>query len=165
MRVAYLGLGSNVGGREAALQAAIDRLHAPDLRVKRISSVYETAPRDFGAQPRFLNLVVEAECELMPMQLLSRIDKIERELGRQRSTPKGPRTIDIDILFYGNSVVRTGELEIPHPRLSERRFVLEPLSELAPELRHPELRRTMLELLAATANQDARKTSIRMRMP
>jgi 2-amino-4-hydroxy-6-hydroxymethyldihydropteridine diphosphokinase len=165
MKIAYLGLGSNLGAREGALQAAIDRLHAPDLRVKRISSVYESAPRDFTAQPPFLNLVIEAECDLFPLQLLSRIEKIERELGRQRSVPKGPRTIDVDILFYGNSIVRTAQLEIPHPRLAERRFVLEPLSELAPELRHPELRRTMVELAAATTDQHARKTSIGMRLP
>jgi len=165
MKIAYLGLGSNVGDREAMLQAAIERLQAPDLRVKKISSVYETAPRDFRAQPPFLNLALETECDLFPLKLLSRIDKIERELGRQREVPKGPRSIDIDILLYGNSVVHTARLEIPHPRLFERRFALEPLAEIAPDVRHPQLRRTIRELLAETANQDARKTSITLRIP
>jgi 2-amino-4-hydroxy-6-hydroxymethyldihydropteridine diphosphokinase len=165
MKTAFLGLGSNVGDREAMLQEAIGRLHAPDLRLKKISSVYETAPRDFRAQPPFLNVAVEAETGLLPLQLLSRIDKIEREMGRRRGVPKGPRTIDIDILLYGNSVLQTARLEIPHPRLAERRFALEPLAEIAPDVRHPQLRRTMRDLFAATANQDARKTSITLRIP
>jgi 2-amino-4-hydroxy-6-hydroxymethyldihydropteridine diphosphokinase len=165
MKTAFLGLGSNVGDREAMLQEAIGRLHAPDLLLKKISSVYETAPRDFRAQPPFLNVAVEAETGLFPLQLLSRIDKIEREMGRRRGVPKGPRTIDIDILLYGNSVLQTARLEIPHPRLAERRFALEPLAEIAPDVRHPQLRRTMRDLFAATANQDARKTSITLRIP
>ena len=165
MKIAYLGLGANLGDRQANLQAAVHKLHTPDLRVTRISSVYETAPRDYLAQPPFLNVALEAECHLFPMQLLARIGNVERELGRQRRIPKGPRSIDIDILFYGDSVMRTAQLEIPHPRLAERRFVLEPLAELAPELRHPRLRRTVRELLAGMGQQEARKTSIALELP
>jgi 2-amino-4-hydroxy-6-hydroxymethyldihydropteridine diphosphokinase len=165
MKIAYLGLGSNLGRREEALQSAVDHLHRPDLRVTRISSVYETAPRDLQAQPRFLNAVIEMESDLFPRQLLARIDKIERALGRKRGIPKGPRVIDIDILFYGNTVIQTSELEIPHPRAAERRFVLEPLAELAPDLRHPVLRSSVRELLSATANQAAHRTSITLRIP
>jgi 7,8-dihydro-6-hydroxymethylpterin-pyrophosphokinase len=102
-------------------------------------------------------LVVRAETDLFPAQLLARIVKIERSLGRKRLAPKGPRNIDIDILFYGNFVVRTASLIIPHARLSERKFVLAPMAELAPDLRDPVSRRTVREMLAATAGQAARK--------
>jgi 2-amino-4-hydroxy-6-hydroxymethyldihydropteridine diphosphokinase len=165
MKIAYLGLGSNLGKREEALQAAVDHLHRTDLRVRRISSVWETAPRDLHAQPPFLNAVLETESDLFPMQVLFRVDKVERDLGRKRAIPKGPRVIDIDILFYGTTVMHTPQLEIPHPRAAERRFVLAPLVELAPDLRHPVLRSTIRELLAATANQEARRTSISLRIP
>lgn len=160
MKTVYLSLGSNVGDRERHLQAAIDRLHAPDFRVRRLSPVYETEPMDRPNQPWFLNLALEAEAGLFPRVLLGRIRKIERELGRRRATPKGPRTIDIDILLYAESVVETTELVIPHPRMCERRFVLEPLAELAPELRHPVSRRTIGELLPATAGQAVRKARV-----
>jgi 2-amino-4-hydroxy-6-hydroxymethyldihydropteridine diphosphokinase len=108
----------------------------------------------------FLNLVVEAETALMPLQLLSRTLRIERELGRKRAVPKGPRTIDIDIVLYGSSVINAPELVVPHPRLAERRFVLEPLAELAPDLRHPVTRRTVREMLAGVAAQKVRKTAL-----
>src|SRR5271157_1770740 len=130
----YLSLGSNVGDREANLRTAIERLAAPDLRVLRTSPVYETEPVDCTAQRWFLNLVVEAETGLFPMQLLARMGKIERALGRIRAVPKGPRTIDIDILLYGQAVIRSATLEIPHPRMAERRFVLAPLADRAPGL-------------------------------
>jgi 2-amino-4-hydroxy-6-hydroxymethyldihydropteridine diphosphokinase len=157
MKTVFLGLGSNVGDRERMLQAAIDQLHAPDLFLVRLSSVYETEPMDVPNQPWFLNLVAEARTELFPLQLLARISKIEQQLGRRRLAPKGPRTIDIDILFYGNFVVRTAALAIPHQRLAERRFVLAPMVELAPELRDPLSRKTMRELLGAVAGQAVRK--------
>ena len=159
MKTVYLGLGSNLGGREDHLQAALDALHAPDLVVRRISPVYETEPVDVREQPWFLNLVVEAETSLFPMQLLARVAKVERQLGRRRSVPKGPRTIDIDILLYGSAVVRTPALEIPPPRLHERRFVLAPLADLAPELRHPVTRQTVREMLLATVGQAVRRTA------
>jgi 2-amino-4-hydroxy-6-hydroxymethyldihydropteridine diphosphokinase len=157
MRTTYLGLGSNLGRREEMLQAAIAELQAPDLRILRTSPVYETEPREMLQQPWFLNLVVEAETSLFPRMLVARTAGVERKLGRKRMVAKGPRIIDIDILLYGNAVVNTLELVIPHPRLAERRFVLAPLADLAPDLRHPVNRRTMRELLAATAGQGVRR--------
>src|SRR5262245_17832514 len=149
MKTIYLSLGSNHGDREQMLQSALDRLQAPDLRIKRISSIYETEPVDFKEQRPFLNLVVEAETDLFPMMLLSRIQKIELQLGRRRTgPPKGPRTIDIDILLYGGSTVRSARLEIPHPAIHERRFALAPMGLLAAELRHPKVRRNNPSLLS-----------------
>ena len=144
MKTVYLSLGSNIGDREAHLEAAIDRLSP----VRR-SAIYETEPVDYLEQRWFLNLVIEIQTALFPMQLLGRIQKLERELGRVRGVPKGPRTLDIDILLYGDAVVRTPKLEIPHPRMTGRRFVLAPLAELAPDLRHPVTKRTVREMLAA----------------
>jgi 2-amino-4-hydroxy-6-hydroxymethyldihydropteridine diphosphokinase len=165
MKTAYLSLGSNIGDREAMLQAALDRLHSSDLVVRRVSSVYETEPVDFKEQRFFLNLAAEVETELFPMMLLTRIQKIELALGRRRAgQAKGPRTIDIDILLYGSSQVQSGRLEIPHPRMHERRFVLAPMVELAPDLRHPALRGTMRELLAAVEGQKLRKVNFTPRM-
>jgi len=161
----YLSLGTNVGDREQMLQQAVSLLEGPDLHLLRASSVYETEPIDRLSQPWFLNLVVEAETDLFPRLLLARIQRIEKQLGRKRTIRAGPRTIDIDILFYGESVVRTPELVIPHPRLSERRFVLEPLAELAPELRHPLARRTIAELLPASRGQTVRRTAFRPVLP
>ena len=157
-----MGLGSNVGAREEMLQTAIDRLQSPELRIVRASSIYETEPQGRRNQRWFLNLVVEAETDLFPRQLLGRIAKIEQELGRRRMMANGPRTIDIDILFYGNFVVETPELKIPHPRFAERRFVLAPMVELAPELRDPVSRRTMRELLPGTAGQAVRKVNVQV---
>jgi 2-amino-4-hydroxy-6-hydroxymethyldihydropteridine diphosphokinase len=152
VKTVYLGLGSNVGDREQHLRAAIKRLRAV-VKVVRVSPVYETDPVEFTQQRRFLNLVLEAETELFPMQLLTRT---AREMGRVRTVEKGPRTIDIDILLYGKAVVRSGRLEIPHPRMAERRFVLAPLADLAPELRHPVNRRTVREMLDAAPEQMVR---------
>ena len=124
MKTAFLSLGSNVGDRERNLEAALRQLTAPSLYIRQISSVYETEPVDYTGQRWFLNLAVEAETELFPMQLLWRIAKVEHQLGRVRTIDKGPRTIDIDILFYGRAVIRTPALEVPHPRIAARRFVL-----------------------------------------
>ena len=148
-KIVYLSLGSNLGDRRANLQNAVTALNAAGIRVLRESPIYETEPVDYIDQPWFLNQVVEAETTLFPMQLLTRTARIERALGRVRSIPKGPRTLDIDILFYGNSIVHTRRLEIPHPRLAERRFVLIPLADLVPDLRHPTSHRTVRELLAS----------------
>lgn len=166
MKIVYLSLGSNLGDREGMLQSALDRLHAPDLRIMRVSSVYETEPVDFKEQRHFLNLVAEAETDLFPLLLLARIQKVELQLGRKRAgPPKGPRTIDIDILFYGRFTIQSARLEVPHPRLHERRFVLAPMLELAPELRHPTLGRTMRELLVNLEGQKIRKADFMPRMP
>jgi 2-amino-4-hydroxy-6-hydroxymethyldihydropteridine diphosphokinase len=156
LKTVYLSLGSNVGDREAMLQAAIQALPAAGVTVARTSSLYETEPRDLPNQPWFLNLIAECLTDLFPVQLLGRLQKIERELGRKRTIAKGPRTIDIDIIFFGNSIVRTPALEIPHPRFRERRFVLAPLKELVPDLRDPVTRRTITELMAGTADQRVR---------
>ncbi|HYP09432.1 MAG TPA: 2-amino-4-hydroxy-6-hydroxymethyldihydropteridine diphosphokinase [Bryobacteraceae bacterium] len=153
MKKVYLALGSNLGDRQSNLQVAVDRLHRPDLLVRQLSSLYESAAVDFVQQPDFLNCVVEAETSLMPMRLLKRVQAIEREMGRRRAIPKGPRNIDIDILLHGHSVMNIAQLQIPHPSMGERRFVLEPLAELAPDLRHPVHRRTIRELLAVAPHQ------------
>jgi 2-amino-4-hydroxy-6-hydroxymethyldihydropteridine diphosphokinase len=165
MKIAYLSLGSNLGDREQKLAEALALLHSPDLRVRRVSPVYETDPLDYLTQPCFLNLVAEIESDLFPLQLLSRTQKVERALGRTRVIPKGPRTIDVDIILYGNFVVKTPRLEIPHPRYTERRFVLEPLAELAPDLRDPPSRRTVRELLAGVAGQRAKKIGFLPSLP
>ena len=165
MKTVYLGLGSNVGDRERMLQVALDLLHRQQVMIARVSSVYETEPMDVRDQRWFLNLVAEARTDLFPRQLLTRIGRVEQELGRRRAIPKGPRTIDIDILLFGNAVVRTPALTIPHQRLAERRFVLAPLVELAPDLRHPVSRRTMRELLGAVGAQAVRKVEFQPVIP
>ncbi len=157
MKLVYIGLGSNLGDRAANLRTAREQIAAPDLRVLRESSIYETAPRDVEDQPWFLNQVIECETDLFPRQLLARLQKIERAMGRKRRIAKGPREIDLDILLYGDAVVKSPELEVPHPRLSERRFVLEPLAELVPDKKHPGTRRTMREMLAGVSNQVIKK--------
>ncbi len=153
MKIVYLSLGSNVGDREQHLARARERLNAGGLRLLRASALYETEPRDVPDQPWFLNQVVEVETRLFPKQLLEQTQKMERSLGRIRTRPKGPRTIDIDILLYGDTILSTPGLEIPHERLAERRFVLEPLAELAAELRHPRTGATVSEMLARVQNQ------------
>ena len=147
MKRIYLSLGSNIGDRETNLRKAVERLESLDVHVLRASRIYETEPVDYVDQAWFLNQVVEAETALFPMQLLTRTARVERELGRTRTVPKGPRTLDIDILFYGDAVVRTARLELPHPRIAQRRFVLAPLAELAPDLRHPVTRLSVRQML------------------
>jgi 2-amino-4-hydroxy-6-hydroxymethyldihydropteridine diphosphokinase len=149
----YLSLGSNLGDRAAHIEQALARLAEENVRIIRRSSFYQTEPVGFQAQGWFLNIAAEAETELMPRQLLRVIRQIERELGRKRIVRSGPRTIDIDILLFGANIVNAAELEIPHPRMTERRFVLVPMAEIAPALRHPVLRLTMVELLAGTKDR------------
>lgn len=156
-KLIYLSLGSNLGDRAANLEGAIEALPEIGVRVLRRSSNYETEPVDFLAQPWFLNCVVEAETSLEPRQLLEGLQAIERKLGSRKLVPRGPRIIDLDVLFYEAAVIQEEGIQIPHPRLSERRFVLVPLVELAPELRHPVLRATAAELLAATQDRSAVK--------
>jgi len=165
VKTIYLSLGSNLGDREANLRAAIERLPAAGVHVLRTSPVYETEPVDYIHQSWFLNVVVEAETELFPLQLLARTGKIERALGRIRTVAKGPRTIDIDILLYGQAVVRSSTLEIPHPRMAERRFVLAPLADLAPGLRHPVSHKTVREMLEAAPAQTVRLIHSGLRCP
>jgi 2-amino-4-hydroxy-6-hydroxymethyldihydropteridine diphosphokinase len=156
MKRIYLGLGSNLGEREKMLAEAVRALDSPRLRILRLSPVYETEPVGPPGQNWFLNLVAEAETDLFPLQLLHRTSKVEAQLKRRRLAPNGPRTIDIDILLYGNAVIRAPRLEIPHPRMHERRFVLAPLADLAPGLRHPVLRKTVRQLLDAAPPQTVR---------
>lgn len=144
-KTVYLSLGSNIGDREQNLRSAIERL-AQLGDIKSISSFYETEPVEYTAQPWFLNAAVELETELMPKQLLARLLGIEQAMGRKRTIAKGPRVIDLDILFFGKSIVDTPGLTIPHPALHERRFVLEPLAEIAPDVRHPVFKRTVREM-------------------
>jgi len=160
LKTVYLGLGSNIGNREANLREALERLDAAEIRLVRRSSLYETEPLELLDQPPFLNAAVEVKTDLFPLQLLARIRDIEREMGRRRVTPKGPRNIDIDILLYGRSVIQTAELETPHPRIAQRRFVLEPLAEIAPEFRHPVSGKTAHEMLAGLEPQGVHRLDI-----
>ena len=144
-KLAYLSLGSNVGDRSANLNAAIDRI-ASLGKVIAVSSFYETEPVEFAAQPWFLNCAVALDTEKMPRQLLAAILAIEKDMGRRRVQKKGPRTLDIDILLFGNSTIQAKGLTIPHPSMHERRFVLAPLAEIAAEARHPVFKRTIGEL-------------------
>jgi 2-amino-4-hydroxy-6-hydroxymethyldihydropteridine diphosphokinase len=146
-QIAYLSLGSNVGDRERNLQEAIRRASALG-RVVAASSVYETEPVEFTDQPWFLNCVLALQTAAEPAQLLRECLRIEHEMGRQRVLKKGPRSIDIDILLFGDAVVNTPELTIPHPEMTRRRFVLQPLAEIAPELLHPVSQKTVMQILA-----------------
>ena len=159
MKTVYLALGSNIGDREANLRAAIDILRTAGVEVRRESRIYETEPVGYTDQRWFLNMAVEGATELFPLHLLTRTGKIERALGRARTLPNGPRTIDIDILLYGATVMRTSRLEIPHPRMHERRFVLVPMVDLAPDLRHPQSHLTMRQLLDAAPPEIIRAVS------
>ena len=156
MKRIYLGLGSNLGDREEALRRARELIAVNGITILRVSSLYETEPRDLPNQPWFLNQVAEAETSLFPMQLLGRVLKIEKELGRRRIVDKGPRTIDIDILLYHRFVLDSPALTVPHPRMHERRFVLAPMVEIAPDLRHPVTRQTMREMLGRIKGQPVR---------
>ena len=137
MTRAFVGLGSNLGDREATILRALAGLQAePELRVVRVSTLRQTEPVGHVDQPQFLNGVVELETELPARDLLTRLLAIERELGRTRGDgpPLGPRTIDLDLLLYGDEIIAQGGLQVPHPRMHERRFVLEPLAEVAPDI-------------------------------
>ena len=153
MAIAYLSLGSNIGDRARNIARAITALRARGMRVTRESSLYETEPLEFLEQAWFLNGAIEVETELSPEQLMERLLEIEREMGRERRVPKGPRLIDMDILLYGEEVVRKPGLDIPHPRMAERKFVLVPLAEIAGEVTHPVSMMMIEEMLEATADR------------
>ena len=153
MERVYVGLGANLGERAATLADAIEQLDEIEgTRVMRCSALYETAAVGFTEQPDFVNCVAELATELAPHALLHELQGIEERLGRTRSIRNGPRTCDLDLLLYGDRVIDEPGLHVPHPRLHERRFVLDPLAELAVELRLPD-GRAVSDLLAAAAGQ------------
>ena len=149
----FLSLGSNLGDRAANLRAAIAALPAAGLRVGKVSSFYETEPRDFLDQPWFLNCVVSRDTSVEPFTFLRSLRKIETDLGSKKAFAKGPRLIDLDILLYDDAAIDTPDLQVPHPRMLQRNFVLVPLAEIAPTLRHPSWPATAAEFLARSSDR------------
>ena len=155
----YLSLGSNLGDREKNLRTAIAALEKANVRVTRVSSFYETEPVDLREQPWFLNCVVEGATEVPAADLLSSLRGIESHMGSEKLVPKGPRLIDLDILLYGDDTVGTPELQVPHPRMLQRKFVLVPLAEIAPNLKHPSWAETAAELLSRASDSSVVRKS------
>jgi 2-amino-4-hydroxy-6-hydroxymethyldihydropteridine diphosphokinase len=152
MPTVYIALGSNVGDREANLREAIHRLTQSGISIVRLSSLYETAPVDYLEQDWFVNAALEAQTGLPAAQLLATLRNIESKMGNKKPFPKGPRLIDLDILLYGDETIATPDLQIPHPRMLQRNFVLVPLAEIAPGLRHPSWLANASELLARSSD-------------
>jgi 2-amino-4-hydroxy-6-hydroxymethyldihydropteridine diphosphokinase len=152
LQTVYLSLGSNLQDRARNLADAIAALDKAGVRVQKISSMYETEPVDYLDQPWFLNSVAQAETQLDALSLLRVVRRIESDMGNKKVVPKGPRVIDIDILLYGQDTIDTPELQVPHPRMLVRRFVLVPLAEIAPNLRHPSWPAVVQELLTCTSD-------------
>lgn len=155
MNKVYLLLGGNAGDRLQYLNSAMAQIVQNCGTITHRSHIYETAAWGLTEQPDFLNMVIQVATELPPTEVLQAIQSIENNLGRQRDVKWGQRTLDIDILFYNLNIVNTPELQIPHPHMQDRLFVLMPLAELAPELKHPVLQKTTTELLAACPDQSA----------
>lgn len=153
MTTVYLALGSNVGDRHANLGEAISRMTQSAIQITRLSSIYETEPVDYLDQPWFLNAVLEARTELSPAELLATVRAIESEMGSKKPFAKGPRLIDLDILLYGDETIDTSTLEVPHPRMLQRNFVLAPLAEIAPTLHHPSWPANAADLFARSPDK------------
>ncbi|MEW6685248.1 MAG: 2-amino-4-hydroxy-6-hydroxymethyldihydropteridine diphosphokinase [Candidatus Edwardsbacteria bacterium] len=154
-KIAYLSLGANLGDRLNNIRSALAALEkVPGIKISKISSIYETKPWGVKNQPDFLNTVAEIETELSPEELLIVFQRIETHLNRHRSTKWGPRTIDLDLLFYADEVINEKELKIPHPEIPRRAFVLAPLSEIAPDLIHPTLQKNICELFHSLNNSE-----------
>ena len=151
----YLSLGSNVGDRARNLRDSIDALGKTGVQVVRSSSMYETEPVDYLDQPWFLNMAIQAETELAALDLLHALRGIETQMGSKKLVAKGPRLIDMDILLYGDKIIDTPELQVPHPRMNLRRFVLEPLAEIAANARNPVSGLTVSEMLNRTPDKSA----------
>ncbi|MCX7792956.1 MAG: 2-amino-4-hydroxy-6-hydroxymethyldihydropteridine diphosphokinase [Thermodesulfovibrionales bacterium] len=146
--IVYIGIGSNLGNREENCLRAIRLMEGRGIRVLKRSSLYETEPWGVTDQPLFINMVIEAETDLKPEELLSELKSIECIMGRVETIKWGPRIIDLDILFYNDLILKSPELKIPHPYIQERSFVLKPLSEIAPDLEHPILKKRIRELVS-----------------
>jgi 2-amino-4-hydroxy-6-hydroxymethyldihydropteridine diphosphokinase len=153
--IVYLSLGSNIGNRAENLRLALAAVQRAGIAVRKTSSFYETEPVDYLEQAWFLNCAVEAESELPAVELLRAVRAIEIEMGSQKLIAKGPRLMDIDILLYGQSTINTPELQVPHPRMTQRKFVLVPLAEIAPHLRYPSWNGTVQDLLEKTSDTSA----------
>ncbi|MGD0856072.1 MAG: 2-amino-4-hydroxy-6-hydroxymethyldihydropteridine diphosphokinase [Dehalococcoidia bacterium] len=147
MTEVFIGFGSNMGDRQAYLNSAVGLL-AQECEIIQVSSIFETEPEGFTDQPDFLNCVVKGETGLRPRELLDELKSIEKTMGRKPSFRNAPRPIDLDIIFYGDEIVKEAGLEIPHPRLQERAFVLVPMAQIAPQFTHPTLHKTMQQLLS-----------------
>jgi 2-amino-4-hydroxy-6-hydroxymethyldihydropteridine diphosphokinase len=164
--IVFLSLGSNVGDRENNLRAAIAALPELDVKIKKVSSIYETEPVDLLEQPWFLNCVVEGETAAPPVELLKKLRELERRMGSKKLVARGPRLIDLDILVYGQQTIDSPELQVPHPRMLLRRFVLAPLAEIAPGLKHPSWSGTAAQLLATLDDKSTvKKLSGDLRAP
>lgn len=150
---AYLSLGSNLGDRKANIQQAIAALEDGNLRTLKVSSFYETEPVGFKNQPWYLNIALEIETTLSPLELLERCKEIERSMGRVKAFADAPRIVDLDILLYDDRIVSAERLNLPHPRMENRNFVLEPLAEITPELIHPVLGRSIQDLLETSSDR------------
>jgi 2-amino-4-hydroxy-6-hydroxymethyldihydropteridine diphosphokinase len=154
MATVYLGLGSNLGDREAFISQAMEML-CQKIQLLSVSSLYQAAPLGFTEQPSFLNAVLKASTAFSPRELLSLTQSVEKKLGRERTQPWGPRTVDLDVLFYDSVILEDPDLTIPHPRLHQRAFVLIPLCEIEPLLLHPVLKKPICLLLKENCGQQS----------